>query len=163
MTVTIDGATGISAVQNKVVPQSKLIAVTDGSNAAAGDIGEYLEDIRVAGLPLALTTTTYVNVASLYLTAGDWEISGNASFPHVAATGTDFIVSLSTTPLTADAQWWSRHTQPSATFSQTPAYATTVSRRLNITSTTTIYLTARAVFSAGTVSVYGLIRARRVR
>jgi hypothetical protein len=53
-----------------------LAGVTNGSNAAAGQIGEFLSSVQTANVSIAATTAT--NITSLVLTAGDWDVSGEA-------------------------------------------------------------------------------------
>lgn len=47
---------------------------TDGGDAASGDVGEFMETSSSA----ALATGGHTDVASLNLTAGDWDVSGSA-------------------------------------------------------------------------------------
>ena len=123
----------------------------DGSDAQPGEVGEYL---TASAGPVSLVTGTLVNVVSLALTAGDWDVSGGATFVTGSGTlnafgagiggGTDIFVN--------------------ATF---PAGATnqrapTSAHRYNVTAPTTVWLNAQAFFS-GTVTAQGDIRARRMR
>lgn len=50
-----------------------LIGVSNGSNAIAGAVGEYLS---ASASSVSLTTNTFTNLASLTLSAGDWNVSG---------------------------------------------------------------------------------------
>src|SRR4051812_46757624 len=70
---------------------------TTNDSATAGNIGELLS----ATSSQALTNTTSVNVTSVSLTAGDWELSGFIQFSGAGATvTTDVQGSLSTTTAT---------------------------------------------------------------
>ncbi|HEY2596070.1 MAG TPA: hypothetical protein VGK33_19430, partial [Chloroflexota bacterium] len=51
--------------------------VTDGSDATPGNIGEVL---TASNSGVALSSNTQANVATLNLTAGDWDVSGLVSF-----------------------------------------------------------------------------------
>ncbi len=53
--------------------------VTDGSDAAAGQVGEYIEATFAGPAGLAGGGTA-VNVGSISLTAGDWDVSGSVTF-----------------------------------------------------------------------------------
>ena len=57
-------------VDNKGMP----VGVTDGSNAAPGQVGEVISQNVTAGL--ALTTNVALNVTSIPLTPGDWDVGG---------------------------------------------------------------------------------------
>ena len=54
-----------------------VAGVTDGSNAAAGMVGEYLTaTVSAAGVPWS----TWATAVQLPLTAGDWDVWGTAQF-----------------------------------------------------------------------------------
>jgi len=124
--------------------------VTDGSDAAAGQIGEYM---TATGGPVALVSGSVANVASLALTAGDWDVSGNVQFSAGAGTHTYFGAGITAVDTLTAA------TFPTTALAQAISPAT---RRVNVTATTTTWLVAEASF-AGTVTVTGTIRARRAR
>ena len=51
--------------------------VTDGSNAAAGMIGEVASVTRLIGAALGVLSGTATNIATLALTPGDWDVNAN--------------------------------------------------------------------------------------
>ena len=53
------------------------VGVTDGSEAQPGQIGEYM---TMTGTATGLANNVMAPVASLDLTAGDWDVSGNVQF-----------------------------------------------------------------------------------
>ena len=124
--------------------------VTDGSDAAAGDIGEYLSNTAGA---VALSSAVTANIVSLALTAGDWDVSGGVVFSPSAATNSFFGVGVG-----------GLDTYIAATFAAAALNQAlnTATRRYNVTAATTVWVVARAVF-AGTCTATGSIRARRVR
>lgn len=124
--------------------------VTDGSDAAAGKVGEYLS----ATGSLTLSNAVVANVASLNLTPGDWDVSGNVVF--VAGAGTHSLFGVGVGGLDT----YSAATFPSGAINQ--AMSTAVSRHSSA-SAATVWLVARADFTAGTVTASGTIRARRAR
>jgi len=69
---TVPGPTG--------PPGYPIGAVINGSDANAGDPGEYQENVRATAA--AVTANTNFNVATLSLPAGDWEAWGNAAFTN---------------------------------------------------------------------------------
>lgn len=54
-----------------------IVGVTNGSNAAAGSVGEY---VTASPTGISLTTGTTINLTSISLTAGDWDVSGAVEF-----------------------------------------------------------------------------------
>lgn len=133
--------------------------VTDGSDAAAGDIGEY---ISASVGPVALTTNTAADVGSISLTAGDWDVWGSVLF---TSSGNNLV----------DVQAWLSNT------SATPAEPgrsvillfvgqmgsgtrlTAGPVRFNVATTTPVYLGTFVTFPAGTAGASGFIGARRAR
>lgn len=132
------------------LPARMRKGVTDGSDAAAGDVGEFL---GVASGAVPMTSTTLTNVVSLALTAGDWDVEGNVSFTAGGGAHTFFGAGVG-----------ALDTFTSATFPSAAMFMgiTTATRRYNVTTTTTVWVVAEASF-AGTMSATGSIRARRAR
>lgn len=138
--------------------------VTDASVAGAGKVGEYLE--ALASNVSLVGSNTFLNLTSLTLTAGDWDVTGIVGFaPNGAtATGADMGISTSATPATfADKVFGTNWLEGS--FSNT-AYGPSVTigaYRVNVSTSTTYYLKASATFTAGTPKGYGRLSARRIR
>ena len=136
--------------------------VTDGSNAAAGVIGEV---ITATGTSVAHTNSTPTNCCSISLTAGDWDVFGNVQFVSSGAAYTQIIAGSNTTSATLP-------TSPTGGFAQTtPAGGVTLGttalavaqHRHSLSATTTVYLVGQASFGAGTSAMTGIITARRRR
>src|SRR5215467_13701817 len=68
--------------------------VTDGSEAAAGDIGEYMS--ATSGI-VSLANTVTANLATLNLTAGDWDVTGAVTFSASAGTHLSFGIGIGST------------------------------------------------------------------
>ena len=62
--------------------------VTNGSSAAAGQVGEYLETTAFAA---PVSSGTGYTAATLALTAGDWDVGGNYQATFTTATGINTI------------------------------------------------------------------------
>jgi hypothetical protein len=124
--------------------------VTDGSNAAAGDVGEYLSNTSGA---VSLTSAATANVVSLALPAGDWDVAGSVVFSPSAGTNSFF-----------GAGMGGLDVYLAATFSAGALNQAlnTSTRRYNVTAATTVWVVARAVFT-GTGTATGAVRARRMR
>lgn len=148
--------TGAATFSGTVVSQG----FTDGSEAASGKVGQVITAERTIALSLA--TNTPVNITSIALTAGDWEVRGVVKYGGTASNSSYKAVGISSTSATLDEK---------LTVTVTPGTNTSLindslpaaNERFNVTSTTTVYLVAAAGFSGGTQTVVGSILARRVR
>lgn len=133
----------------------------NNTSAAAGMVGEVITAARAPGSALALTTTVSANVTSIVLTAGDWDISGYVGFTLAGATSTQRRGSASLTSATTGPEGYIQQDgTPTSVLSTTYRYALPV-KQVRLSGTVTIYLVADATFSAGTVSAFGEISARR--
>lgn len=140
--------------------------VTNGSNAAAGQIGEYVSSTVLVAGAVALTSGTPANVTSISLTAGDWDVWGNVGFnPGGATTYTALDGWIDTTSAASPVQPGNGAAfgiQAPLTAGQAQLFPTGMTR-ISISSTTTVYLGAFANFGTSTLSAFGFIGARRVR
>ncbi len=75
---------------NGVVELAGIQGVTDGSNASAGEVGEFLSSTVTGSSPLTITTGVADDLTTLALTAGDWDLFGNC---RVETTVADSIIS----------------------------------------------------------------------
>ncbi|NBW07965.1 MAG: hypothetical protein EBR82_08055 [Caulobacteraceae bacterium] len=136
-------------------------------NAAAGLIGEVITSTVLAGSAIALTSNTAANITSISLTAGDWDVYGVVNYLCGATTNvTQLYASISQTTATVD-------TTPGAFNNQSfpgsvlgnggvPTVVPPVIRK-SLASTTTMFLVGFGTFTVSTLSVYGMIWARRAR
>ena len=124
--------------------------VTNGSNAAAGEVGEYM---TATASGVALANNVPINVVSLDLTAGDWDVAGNAQFSTGSGQHSTFGVGLDGIDTLTAA------TFPTTAMTQGMNAAL---KRYNVTATTTVWLMAVAGF-VGSATAGGSIRARRMR
>lgn len=144
---------------NGMLAKARL-GVVDGSDAKAGDIGEYL---TVEGLGVTVPGAGYVNVAVLALTAGDWDVSGAVEFvAGGGVTGFNVLASISTVSAAPSGVLQRIQTAFPAAFNVVinaggPA-------RLNVTAATDVFLVAGSGFAGGAgVTASGSISARRRR
>ncbi len=137
-----------------------IVGTTTNDNATAGDVGEFV-DSGVSGTSAA-TTTTNINVTSISLTAGDWDVGGTVEFNPNAATMTAFTLSPSSTSVTLLVLGTlGRVTQQ---FSTTLVQQFTSGMvRFSLAGNATIYLVANVVYTGTGVNVSGQITARRAR
>jgi hypothetical protein len=156
---------------SQAAARNGVLGVTTNSNAVAGYVGEFVTATVPVGSAVGLTTATPANVASISLTAGDWDVSSVVDFNLTGATATLIQSGPSLVSTTLP-------TQPGGSGLGTDALAqlqlalVTVSGvlgldsnpvRLSVAATTTVYLVASSAFSVGAISAFGTLRARRVR
>lgn len=157
-------ATTITATGTITPSQTNGIVGTNAvNNAIAGSIGEVLTNSTTG---TAITSGVTVNATSLSLTAGDWDVWGQALFLPVATTivadiasgiGTTSAV-LPTSPNTS----YLGVTLATGTNGTTTLNPMMV--RINVSTTTTVFLTAEATsVTVSTATVNGYIFARRRR
>jgi hypothetical protein len=135
--------------------------VVDGSNAAAGQIGEYISAAQPTGQ--TLTSGTGLNLTSISLTAGDWNIDAVVTY-NMSAGGTTYADTWINPPntLVASAPGYAAVGSSNGTLGG-PLTLNVAPTRLSITTTTTVNLTVRASFTGPTVTAAGTLYARRVR
>lgn len=141
-----------------------IVGTTAADSANAGSVGEYVVSDIPNTSAVSLSTGTSSNVTSITLSAGDWDVSGSISFNSAGSTVRNYLIGgISTTSATLPTGEFraATNTPNSAAFTD-DAYALPV-QRINVSTTTTVYLVAQASFTTSTCKAYGMIRARRVR
>ncbi len=165
------GAGLVSSGGNLNLTVGQLPGTTTNDSASAGKVGEYVtSSIAYNGSTVSLTTATPTNIVSITLTAGDWDVRGFIGFTGGGTTSVTFSVgSISATSATIDLS--SADRSGILNFNGAPLFNTAFGiinfsagySRFSLSTTTTIYLVARADFTVSTCSGYGAIEARRVR
>ena len=155
-------------------PNGALLGTPGTAVANAGSVGEIITATVASGSATALTTATPKTVTSISVTPGDWDIWGVVDFTATGATVAagalwEAGLSLTTNTFASQAGGSGLGTDPNTVpfmgaitttaFVMSAEPATT----LLISATTTLFLVAEATFTAGTVSAYGSIFARRRR
>jgi len=138
--------------------------VTDGSDAQPGQIGEYIFDNRTTASMLAISSGVPIDLASISLTAGDWDVQGAVYFQGSSSSGSD------------DLRAWVNTvsaTQPSGDTGGLAIISTSSGGLVNMlavppirasgTATTVVYLGCNATYGSGTMQAKGVVRARRMR
>jgi hypothetical protein len=125
-------------------------------------VGEYVSSTVASGSAVSLTTTTVTTITSISLTSGDWQLSGLVAYSPSSATGSAYTGGISTSSSSITNNFCYFLDQFPGTTIQANGFPLN-SIRLSLSSTTTVFLLAQANFTAGTVSAYGFIGARRVR
>ena len=151
-----------------------IVGVTDGSSAAAGNVGEY---VRSYGSGTSAVNGQFVNITSIALSAGDWDVSGNgllysnggtilplevlAISLYSGDTRTDHVQGDNTT------NWAATGYTTSVTLGGTiPSYRVLVTPAMvaaNSGSPVPVYLKGVCAYSGASPTYYGRISARRIR
>jgi hypothetical protein len=140
--------------------------VTDASNAATGNLGEAPSQNIPVGSSVLLTTATAKTVAQITLSAGDWDVWGTIGFnPAGTTTMSRLIGSISTTTDNVgttpnEGAYIDLRLSFTTGLAQTFPVGT---RRINVSTSTTVYLVAYAEFGVSTNAGFGYITARRRR
>lgn len=140
-----------------------IVGTTAADNAQAGSDGEFASNTTSG---TAITSGTTVNATSVSLTAGDWNCWGQALYvPSAGAVVADLAAGITTTSATLPASPDTTYlgvtlaTGGTGTTSMNPMI-----KRINVSSTTTVYLVAEASsVTVASASVNGYIQCRRVR
>jgi hypothetical protein len=171
---SIAGNTGAFTLSNGITNSTNDIRLNVGhlpgeasnGNAAAGEIGEYISSSVASGSAVSLTTGVTVNVTSISLTAGDWDLRGGVFLTNVG-TPTALVGAISTVSATVPALGTPTESLFQLLGSGFTVGATQVlplgTSRQSLSGTTTFFLVAIENFTGGAATAYGKISARRVR
>lgn len=142
-----------------------IVGTATNNSASAGNVGEYVESVQNGFSAYGGTTATNFNLASISLTAGDWDVSAMVTCYNVNAVGiVEVLIGISSSSTFTD-----RHDGVNSSLSDVilgNGFAGTYSVpmfRVLLSGTTTIYLNSKLTFAAGTPQVGYRISARRVR
>ncbi len=150
------------------VTTPNIVGTTAVGNASAGSVGEYVSSIIASGSAVSMSTGTGVNVTSISLTAGDWDVWGTVIFTSAATTNiTQLIGGTSSTSATLALvgdkvgiiAYGSGGVVPGVLHCGSCSFQT----RFNVSATTTIYLIGQPSFTVAALTAWGSIQARRVR
>ena len=144
-----------------------LTGVTDASSAAAGKLGEYTSN-TLGGSQTPPATGAYVALATMTLTAGDWDIYATGSLSAGGTTvATDLGFAISTSNTSRDATNVNNRCAFGFTLVVSVDSACSMGpRRVTISSSTTYYLVGQLTYSTlggATFTTDSTIMARRVR
>ena len=134
-----------------------ISGTTAANNAGAGYVGEVISNSATAQ---AISNGGTINVTSINLTAGDWDVFGVVNTTVGASTLTQtLLVGTNTTTVTLPS-FYAGASNSAAGYS---IGVTSPTVRINVSSTTTVYLVAIAGYTISTLSLNGSIYARRMR
>lgn len=146
------------------VTQGQYPGTATNDSAAAGNIGEFISAVNTSST--VLTTATPADVASVSLTAGDWDVTGNVCYAPqsgaIQTAATQWISTSSATLPTAPNSGAMTQQQGFSVTSTTLCFVTG-QLQLSLASTTTVYLGSQASFTVANLGAKGFIGARRRR
>lgn len=172
---SFNALTGQAIFVGPLAPSSTagITGTTTNNSVNAGGVGELLTTTVAVGSAVALTTATGANIASVSLTAGDWDVSVTADFTPAATTSITVLqagLGTTTAVLLTQAGGGGVGTDPLASVIQPatvpgagPITLDAGPIRVLLSGTTTIFFVANCTFTVSTLSAYGTIRARRIR
>jgi hypothetical protein len=145
----------------------KIRGTTTNNNAAAGDVGELIASNPVSNVTPA-ATNSYVNVHSISLTAGDWDVSGTINLDTGGTTvATHYMGAISLTSGTFDTFNEGGIAWVYGSLAVSASHISALSpRRISVSTNTTVYLIARAAYTTlggATWTTRSRLYARRVR
>jgi hypothetical protein len=133
--------------------------ITDGSNPAAGQVGEFMVNTGT-GSPGSGTPSTLVG---LTLTAGDWEVWGHVYCTSSTVGLGQFLVCLNTTAGALNLNQAAGYSASSGALFSTNSGIETPRIRYNVTTTTNVYVVVQVTYASGTTNLNSTIWARRMR
>lgn len=134
-----------------------IAGTTGADNASSGYWGEY--QVQTSGSINIPTTNTPANIITYSIPAGDWDVIGSLTF-NPSAGSFQRIVSVGTTSATLGGTGQITETTYTSTGQDT---ISTPTIRINVSTSTNVYLVGQANFSSGTISGAGQLRFRRIR
>jgi hypothetical protein len=135
-----------------------IVGVTDGSNAAAGSVGELISSQVLYASAISLTSVMPANVTSITLD-GDFDVWGNVYFPN---TGQSYNAGCWISTTSASQPDLSMVNESLASGGATIGISAP-QMRINTNTPTVVYLSCIADFISGSISACGGIYARRRR
>lgn len=158
-----EGLFGLSG-RNVIITPSTTLGIQGtplGDNANAGSVGEYIT-ATLLNTPVASGVTA--NAVGVFLSAGDWDVSGVTQFTPVG--GAQITVaqsSVGTTTAVIGGLGATAITQYAASTGNNTQALPTPTVRITLGGSVQVFITANATFTGGSCTISGFIRARRVR
>lgn len=142
----------------------EIVGTTTDDDAPPGCVGEYLFSDVLSGAGVPLTSAVNADMTALDLSAGDWDATLQGLFFNMAANATLYTASLSLVSQTLDVTLGRFSQLPLTVTGSTAGVGLSVpSVRFSLAAPATIYAVQNCTFSAGAVSAFGRISARRPR
>ncbi len=145
-----------------------IVGTTTNNNANAGSVGEVISSQVLFASSISMTSGAALNVTSIALTAGDWDVYGNMDFLGGVSTVVNYLngaISTVSATLPDPSLYSIVNYQPPVVLYTTQVDVAFVvpTRRISLSAPATVYLVAIAAFTTSTNNVCGQIFARRAR
>lgn len=154
---------------NTITPSTTagIVGTTLADNATAGSIGEFIQSTIASGAAVSVSSAVATNITSISLTAGDWDVWGVvATLPAGTTTTASSSAAVSTTtaivpPISATATGVTNF--PVAVAGGVVTIMQCGMTRVNVSTTTSVFLVIQTTFAVSTMQAFGSIQARRRR
>ena len=157
-----DPAVALGAATKQYI-DNKITGVTDGSDAAPGQIGEFISS-NVIAPGVTLATTVNKIITSINLTPGDWDVSAEGWVAVGAALPTLLQLGVSPSGGQPNPAYNTARVIVSSGFGASTASVYALKTcRASLSAPATYSLAVNLSFPSGTCTAYGNINARRVR
>ncbi len=149
------------------IQSSRILGVDDDSAAASGHLGQVLSAVDGFSVEVVITNGTYLELCSIVLPAGDWEITGFIRYDWSSAHVTQIQAGWTTVP---EMNWDPTNgnaiifARTSTTISISESWVLPTNRfQVAHGDTLSVKLAQVAFFTIGTASIAGRMTARRMR
>lgn len=168
--VTLDSSQN-ATFAGQVIP-SQTIGIkgtTTNNSVSAGGVGEYIATTVASASAVSLSTATSTNLTSIALTAGDWDVDAEFIYiPGAATSVTQLSQGVSQTTgtlptITTGAGDYSVFSEAANVPGANNISQSVGTVRVSLSGSATIFAVARPTFTVSTLTVFGTLRARRVR
>jgi hypothetical protein len=139
------------------------VGTTAAGNAAAGQVGEVITSAISSGSGVTIAANATADVTSISLSAGDWFVYGNIVATAFGTTPVGLAGWINTTSATPPDASLLGEIRLSTGVLNVNCGIVCPSQRINISSPTTVYLSASPLATSGNATICGNITARRVR
>jgi len=142
-----------------------IAGTATNDNAGVGVVGEYVNSTLAVVSAVALTSGAGINITSISLTAGDWDVWARLGvYNTTAATWSYLYGVISLTSASFSGAEYFVDKPDGVSVASANFQAVVPQQRISLASTTTVYLVCSPSFVGGTGVVgFGSISARRVR
>ena len=156
----IDSPIQITRSNGILVFPNGIAGRTNGTAPTVGNVGEILE---VTGSAVSVTSNVILNVTSLSVTAGEWDLSGVILISPAATTVPNFYIASSSATSATHASFQYQAIDSSTAWTAGNAKTAQLPiHRIVTASTITIYAVLTCTFTTSTLTATGYLRARRV-
>jgi hypothetical protein len=149
------------SLQNKGNSGVEIQGTTAAGNATAGFVGEVISSVIASASAVSLSNGIAKDMTSISLTAGDWDVWGNIFFTLSVGGGSTIAWTSTTSATKPDNSLVNQIAFGTGTEASTGMSVPMV--RVNISSTTTVFISGVCSFGSGTCTMCGGIYARRKR